>query len=138
MSSRDHIGFCAPYILIQLRNVNPRNAHFSNYSINSIRTSYVHHEEHSLYVQFCMVNFSCTFVSCPAGGRGCWVFENILPPLDCLHNFIQNISFKMHVQNVFLMRNPWISKQEKTPKIQININWKVWISLVYVPAICEK
>jgi len=35
------------------------------------RNSWVHHQEDSLYMQFCMVCVSCIYVSSLAGGRMC-------------------------------------------------------------------
>jgi len=64
--------FFTPCILIQLSNVYQRNAHFSNLCINSIfgvlylymfRTLWVHHQEDSLFMQFCMVSFLCIYVN---------------------------------------------------------------------------
>jgi len=41
------------------------------------RTSRVHHQEDHLYMQFCMVYFSCIYVSILAGGRTCSI-EHLL------------------------------------------------------------
>jgi len=37
------------------------------------RTSRVRHQEDHLYMQFCMICFSCVYVSSLAGGRMCWI-----------------------------------------------------------------
>jgi len=61
------------------------NAHFSNLCFNSLlgvfymfRTSFVHHQEDHLYMQFCMACFSYIYISSLAGGRMCSI-EYILP-----------------------------------------------------------
>jgi hypothetical protein len=101
--------FFAPYIVIQLRNVNQQKIICSNSIlpvIYTFRTSCVPHLEDHLYMQFFMVCFPCIYES------------TSLHLLDCLHKRTKSILYKTHVQMVFLMMNTWYSKHTEDRK-----NW---------------
>jgi ATP/ADP translocase len=94
------------------------------------RTSWVHHQEDSVYTQFCMICFSRTYIISLAGGR---VSKHTLPParlLTPMHNK-HNVQ-KLRLHAVFLMMHPWGSKHVADVKNRIKtLVWKVCISLVY-------
>jgi len=99
--------FFALWIVLQLRNINQRNVHFSNWCFNSIfdvfymfRKSWVHYQEDSLYTQ-CLYGFVC------------------FSP-DCLHKWMKNI---LYSNCVYKLSSWWwtheVRNMQKTSKIEL-------------------
>ena len=112
MPSVSEFFFFAPCIVIQICNINPRHAQFSNLCLNSIfdvfylfRTSWVHHQEGSLYKQLLYGMFIMHL--CKQSSRRL----HSLPP------------------NTLLTGSEYVEDVKNRIKPLI---WKVCISLVYV------
>jgi hypothetical protein len=85
-----------PCILIELCTENQKKCTLFKINIYMFRTSCVHRQVDHLYMQFCMVCFSCVYVSSLAGGRMCFVFFNLL---DCFHKHMKNVPYKTACTN---------------------------------------
>jgi hypothetical protein len=69
------------------------------------RSSWVHPQEGSCKHNFCMVYYSCIYVSSLAGGKG-----QTLPHARPLTSMHVNIPYQNCVITVFLKMNPRVSK----------------------------
>ena len=78
------------------------------------RTSWVHHQEGSLYMQLCMVYFSCRL----AGGK---VFSDA-----AYINAWKTYHTKLHLQTAFLKMNPLGSKHVHVEDAKNLINGLMW------------